>query len=519
MSPPSLADSNELRRGELLPSLDGSNELRRGKLLSASGLAKSYGGAHALAGVDFTLDAGEIHALVGENGAGKSTLIRILGGAVVPDGGEVTFLERPLPSGDPRTVRERGIATVHQEFTLVKDLSVADNIFLGRELARPFLRRGEMNAGVQRILDTLGVEVPPSARVGDLSVAGQQMVEIARALAIDAKVLILDEPSATLSGLEVERLFTVLRQLRLRGLGIIYISHRLEEIFDLADRVTVLRDGRTVSTGAAAGLTRAQLIRSMVGRDVSEEFPARHPQPGAVVLEVDHLSAPPRFSDVSFSVRQGEIVGLAGLVGAGRTSTALAIAGALHASGAVRLNGRPVRFRSPAEAIEHGIAYVTEDRKGRGIFPVMGTGENITIAYLRAYARAGLLRPPAERAAAAAKAREFDVRAARLSQPASTLSGGNQQKMLLARYLLKRRDLVILDEPTRGVDVGARAEIYGLMNRLTAEGLAILMISSELPEVLGMADRIVVLREGRTMGELARAAATPERVMGLATRT
>ena len=254
-------------------------------------------------------------------------------------------------------------------------------------------------------------------------------------------------------------------------------------------------------------------------RDVSEEFPARHPQPGAVVLEVDHLSAPPRFSDVSFSVRQGEIVGLAGLVGAGRTSTALAIAGALHASGAVRLNGRPVRFRSPAEAIEHGIAYVTEDRKGRGIFPVMGTGENITIAYLRAYARAGLLRPPAERAAAAAKAREFDVRAARLSQPASTLSGGNQQKMLLARYLLKRRDLVILDEPTRGVDVGARAEIYGLMNRLTAEGLAILMISSELPEVLGMADRIVVLREGRTMGELARAAATPERVMGLATRT
>jgi ABC-type sugar transport system ATPase subunit len=347
-------------------------------------------------------------------------------------------------------------------------------------------------------------------------VAQQQMVEIARALAIESRVLILDEPSATLSAVEVDRLFGVLRRLRARGLGIIYISHRLEEIFTLADRVTVLRDGRHVTTVEARDLERPQLIRWMVGRDVSEEFPPRDPSPGAAVLDVRHLASAPRFADVSFSVREGEIVGLAGLVGAGRTSAALAIAGALDARGEIELDGTPARFRSPAEAIARGIGYVTEDRKARGIFPMMRTDANITITFLRDYAPRLFLRIGRERAAASHKAREFDVRAQSLAQPAATLSGGNQQKMLLARYLLKPRRLLILDEPTRGVDVGARAEIYALMNRLTAEGLAVLMISSELPEVLGMADRIVVLREGRTAGELARADATAERVMALA---
>jgi ABC-type sugar transport system ATPase subunit len=319
-----------------------------------------------------------------------------------------------------------------------------------------------------------------------------------------------------LSSREAQRLFDVLRRLRGRGLGIIYISHRLDEIFSIADRITVLRDGRHVATAAAVEVDRARLIRWMVGRDVSEEFPPRTPAPGSTMLEVEHLAHPPRFSDVSFSVRSGEIVGLAGLVGAGRTSAALAVAGALPSAGAVRLNGRPVRFRSPAEAIDDGVAYVTEDRKGRGIFPLMETAQNITVTYLRDFVRAGILRTGAERVAAASAAQRFDVRTTSMRRPASTLSGGNQQKMLLARYLLKPRRVMILDEPTRGVDVGARAEIYALMNRLTSEGTALLMISSELPELLGMSDRVVVLHEGRTAGELTRQEATPERVMALA---
>jgi len=486
-------------------------------LVAASGLSKSYGGARALDGVDFAVAAGEIHALVGENGAGKSTLIKILGGAATPDAGTVTLDGRALPPGDPHASRRRGISIVHQEFTLVPELSVAENVFLGRERGRWVLARGEMRREVARLLDELGVALDPSARVRDLSVGGQQMVEIARALATEARVLILDEPTATLSRVDAERLFALLGRLRARGLGIVYISHRLEEIFAIADRITVLRDGRLVVSTPAAGVTRAQLIRWMVGRDVSEEFPARTPAPGTAVLDVRHLSAPPRFHDVSFSVREGEIVGLAGLVGAGRTSAALAIAGALPYTGDVLLRGGRVRFRSPADAITGGLAYVTEDRKARGIFPVLGVDHNITMTFLAAFAGHGLISRRRERAAAASQAREFDVRAAALSQRAASLSGGNQQKMLLARYLLERRALVILDEPTRGVDVGARAEIYALMNRLTADGLAVLMISSDLPEVLGMSDTVVVLRGGRTTGVLPRAEAAAERVMALAT--
>jgi ABC-type sugar transport system ATPase subunit len=345
------------------------------------------------------------------------------------------------------------------------------------------------------------------------------MVEVARALVCDAKVLVFDEPSAALSRVETDRLFAVLRRLRERGLAIIYISHRLDEIFALADRVTVLRDGRKVASAPAAGLDRSGLIRWMVGRDVSEEFPARPPLPGGadIALEVRNLGAPPRFSNVSFSVGAGEIVGLAGLVGAGRTSTALALAGALASTGDMQVSGRPVRFASPADAIGHGVVYVTEDRKARGLFPLMGVDANITISCLSMFAKAGVLSLRREREAAAAAARDFDVRAASLAQPVATLSGGNQQKMLLARVMLRRPVVVVLDEPTRGVDVGARAEIYRLMNRLTSQGLAIVIISSDLPEVLGMADRVVVMREGRTTGELARADATPEGVMSLAT--
>ena len=488
-------------------------------LLSAAGLSKSFPGVRALEGVDFELRPGEVHALLGENGAGKSTLIKILGGAVVPDAGEARLEGRPLPLGDPLAVRRLGINVVYQELTLVPEMTAAENIFLGREQGRPLLRRREMARAAHSLLDGLGARVAPGAPVRSLSVAQQQLVEIARALANESKAIILDEPSATLSDPEVERLFTVMRGLRARGLGIVYISHRLEEIFAIADRVTILRDGRTVASSPVAGIDRAQLIRWMVGRELTEEFPPRAPAPGDAVLEVRGLACPPHFSDVSLTVRRGEIVGLAGLVGAGRTSVALALFGALPAArGEVRLDGRPVRFGSPADAINAGMGYVTEDRRRRGLFRMLSSGANITISYLRSLTRLGVLTPGRERPVAAAAAKEFDVRAqAGLGQPAGTLSGGNQQKLLLARLLLRPRKLLVLDEPTRGIDVGAKAEIYALMNRLTAQGLGILMISSELPEVLGMSDRVVVMHEGRTAGELSRAQATPERVMELAT--
>jgi ABC-type sugar transport system ATPase subunit len=490
-------------------------------LLAATGVVKSFPGVRALAGVDFDLAAGEVHALVGENGAGKSTLIKILAGALAPDEGRVQLDGAALPGGDPLTVRRRGVAVVYQELTLVPELTAAENVFLGREQGVPLLRRREMGRAAQELLDGLGARVRSGAPVRELSLAQQQMVEIARALATRSRVLILDEPSATLTGVEVERLFAVLRGLRARGLGIVYISHRLEEIFSLADRVTVLRDGGRVVCAPVAGLPRAQIIRWMVGRDVSEEFPPRPPalegSAAEVVLEARGLAAPPRFREASLTVRRGEIVGLAGLVGAGRTSVALALFGALRAKGEVRLGGAAVRFRSPADAIAAGLGYVTEDRKRRGLFPLLGARANITIAYLESFTRRGFLSASRERAAAAAAAADVDLRSAGLEARAATLSGGNQQKLLLARYLLRPRRLLILDEPTRGVDVGAKAEIYALMNRLTASGLAILMISSELEEVLGMSDRVVVMHEGRTVGELARTQAKPEAVMELAT--
>jgi ABC-type sugar transport system ATPase subunit len=488
-------------------------------LLAASGLRKSFPGVRALEAVDFELRPGEVHALLGENGAGKSTLIKVFAGAVVPDAGEVRLDGEPLAFGDPLAVRRRGINIVYQELTLVPELTAAENIFLGREQGRPLLRRKDMARAAQALLDELGARVTPAAPVRTLSVAQQQLVEIARALANESRVLILDEPSATLSDPEVARLFAVLRRLRERGLGIVYISHRLEEIFAVADRVTVLRDGRRVASSPVAAVDRAQLIRWMVGRDVTEEFPPRASTRGETVLEVRGLACPPRFSDVSFTVHRGEIVGLAGLVGAGRTSVALALFGALpDVRGEVRLEGRPVRFASPAQAIDGGVGYVTEDRRRRGLFRRLSAAANITISYLRLFARRGWLSLARERAAAAGAAREFDVRAAGdLAHAAGTLSGGNQQKLLLARMLLEPRKLLILDEPTRGIDVGAKAEIYALMNRLTGEGLGILMISSELPEILGMSDRVIVMHEGRTAGELSRAEATPEAVMELAT--
>ena len=485
-------------------------------LLSARHLTKAFGGVTVLNDLDLDVAAGEIRAVVGENGAGKSTLIKILTGAVEPERGDVRLEGAPLPLGRPLATRDRGVSVVYQEFTLIPDLSVAENVFLGREQGGFWLSRFSMQRQAQAVLDDLGVRLDARAPVRTLSVAHQQMVEIARALVTDARVLILDEPSATLTTTEVVALFATLRRLRSKGLGIVYVSHRLDEIFALADSATVLRDGRHVVTAPIATFSRETLIRHMVGRDVSEEFPPRQSQPGAVVLELSELAAPPRFTNVSLTVQAGEIVGVAGLVGAGRTSMALATAGGLRASGSVRVAGARVSFRSPAEAIGRGVAYVTEDRKGRGVFPLLGLDENITVTHLAHLVRAGLLSRHRYQPRVLQAIRDFDIRAVHPGQLAGTLSGGNQQKALVARYLVEPPRVLILDEPTRGVDVGARSEIYRAMNRLTAAGLGILMISSDLPEVLGMSDRIVVMRGGRTVAELSRADATAERVMALA---
>jgi ribose transport system ATP-binding protein len=484
--------------------------------LSARGLSKQYGGVPVLQDVSLDVEAGEIRALVGENGAGKSTLIKILSGAVVPEAGEVLLDGAPLPVGQPLVTRQRGVSIVYQEFTLVPDLTVAENVFLGREEGSPLIRRRAMRQRTQTLLDELGVAVDAGALVRGLSVAHQQMVEIARALATEARVLILDEPSATLSSSEVPTLFRVLERLKARGLAMIYVSHRLDEIFTLCDNVTVLRDGRHVRTAHVDAYSHESLVRDMVGREVTQEYPTRHPRPGDVVLRVDGLSAPPRFHDVSLEVRAGEIVGVAGLVGAGRTSAALATVGALEATGRVEVAGSPIRFRSPAAAIANGVAYVTEDRKTRGVFGMLGVADNITVTHLRTFVRHGVLSLGQQRAAAEEAVRDFGIRTAGLHQPAGTLSGGNQQKALVARYVVKPPRVLILDEPTRGVDVGARAEIYRLMQRLTDAGLGILMISSDLSEVVGMSDRIVVMRDGRTVGQLP-GGASPEHVMELAT--
>jgi ABC-type sugar transport system ATPase subunit len=444
---------------------------------------------------------GEVHALVGENGAGKSTLMKVLGGAYVPDAGEVLLEGAPLPSGDPLAVRRRGIQIIYQELMLVPALSAADNIFLGRE-------RGRRAEEAQALLDDLGADVDARTPVERLSVPKQQMVEIARALGSASKVLVLDEPTSTLPEPDVRRLLDLVVRLKERGLGIIYISHRLDEVFAVADRITVLRDGCHVATGNS--FDRRTLIRHMVGRDLEEEFPPRDREPGEVVLEASGL-----LGGVDLELRAGEIVGLAGLVGSGRSKTGLTLFGAMATAGSIRVGGEPVRLRSPREALRAGIAYLTEDRKADGIFPWLDVGTNITIASLHHFAKAGWLDRNAERSAARRAADDFDVRSAGLRQRAGTLSGGNQQKALLARFLLRARKVLILDEPTRGIDVGAKAEIYQLMNRLTQQGMAILMISSEMEELLGMSDRVVVLREGRSVGTLRDP--TQEQVMELAT--
>ncbi|MEM7263756.1 MAG: sugar ABC transporter ATP-binding protein [Planctomycetota bacterium] len=487
-------------------------------LLRAIGVTKLWPGVTALDQVSLDLRAGEVHALVGENGAGKSTLVKILGGAEIPTEGSVELAGSPLPAGNPVAARAAGIGIIYQEFTLIPELTVAENIFLGREQQRRgFLDRGAMRESSREILARLGSTLDPDEKVKRLTVGSQQMVEIARALASEARVLIFDEPSATLTDRELERLFATIRELREQGLGVIYISHRLEEIFALADRVSVLRDGQHVWTRPVSDVDRAKLIHGMVGRELEDEYAYRSRELGVTVLEVEGLASPPRVVDVSFDLRRGEILGLAGLVGSGRTEAALALYGREpRTGGTARLNGEPIDFRHPWEALDRGMGYLTEDRKGEGIFAGLSVAENVTVGTLRDYRVGPFLSEQRQHAAAQAACERFDVRTAGLNKKIGQLSGGNQQKALLARLLIRDLSVLILDEPTRGVDIGAKSEIYQIIYALAEAGLGVVVISSDLPELLGVCDRIGVFSEGCTRGFLERDEATQESIMELA---
>jgi len=490
-------------------------------ILRMTNIVKNFAGVQALRGVDFDLYPGEVHAILGENGAGKSTLIKVITGVHQPNDGEIYLDGRQVHFANPLESRQHGIAAIYQEPSLFPDLDIAENIFVGRQpmgVGRRVAWR-RMYRGAAELLDSLGVELSPKTKARDLSVAQQQMVEIARALSVNAKILIMDEPTSSLTLAEVEDLFRIARRLREAGTAIVFISHRLEDLFELADRVTVLRDGDYVGTRETAGVTTEELIQMMVGRTLSDLFPKQEVEAGEVALKVDGLTLPGVFADVSFELRKGEILGMAGLVGAGRTDVARTIFGiATAAAGAIEIDGRPVKIRSPQQAMNLGLAYVPEDRQHHGLVLPMNLSQNITLPILSEYARGGWLKKGAELEAAQRAASQMAVKAASLWQKAQELSGGNQQKVVLAKWLSTHPRILMLDEPTRGIDVGTKAAVHALMSELAAQGMAILMISSELPEILGMSDRIIVMREGRVTAQLTRAEATQEKIMLAATQ-
>lgn len=486
-------------------------------LLRMEGITKSFSGVSVLRGVDLDLRAGEVLALLGENGAGKSTLIKVLAGAHVPDAGTIAIEGRVTPMRSPIEARRAGVAVIYQEFNLVPGLTAAENIFLGQERG-PWLRHGAERRRAAELFGRIGVAIDPDMPCHCLSIAQQQVVEIAKALAADARILVLDEPSATLTPQEVERLFAVMRDLQAQGLGLIYISHRLVEIDAIAQRVLVLRDGEVVGTRQVGQVDRDQLIEMMVGRRLDQEFPRRQVSPGEPRLVVSNLRRGVAVRDVSFSIRRGEVLGLTGLVGSGRTETARLIFGADRAeAGRIELDGRLLHIASPRDAIRAGIALLTEDRKGQGLVVAHSARDNFGLPNLHHWSRLGWLSSGGERQAFAGYIDSLRIRLASPEQPARTLSGGNQQKVVLAKWLEQHGEVLLFDEPTRGIDVGAKYEIYQLINALAAQGKAILLISSELPEVLGMADRILVMHEGRITGEIIEGrTATQEQIMRLA---
>ena len=491
-----------------------------GPAVELRGLAKRFGAVQALQGVDLALYPGEIHALLGENGAGKSTLVKILAGVHQPDAGTIAIGGEPVTFHDPLDARHHGVAVIHQHPTLFPDLDVAENVFIGRQPLDRFGRvdRRRMRQEVAALLGVLGVGFGPGTPVQALSVADQQLVEIVKALSLDARVLVMDEPSASLSAGEVERLFAIVRDLRDRGVAILFVTHRLDEVFALCDRITIFRDGMHVVTAPATELDTEAVIRQMVGRRLEALFPKEAAEIGEIALEIRGLTRAGAFRDVSFDLRRGEILGVFGLVGAGRTEVARVLFGVDRAeSGTVLLGGQPIAVRSPADALRLGIGYVPEDRHGQGLVLPFPIEDNVTLPVLSRLSRWGLLDRRRERALAADFATRLQVRMAGLDQAVAALSGGNQQKVVLAKWLATHPTVLILDEPTRGIDVGTKAEVHRLISHLATQGLAILMISSELPEILGMSDRIVVMHEGRLTGRFNRRDADQERLMFAAT--
>jgi ribose transport system ATP-binding protein len=484
------------------------------------GVTKKYPGVLALDGVDFDLRAGEIHVLLGENGAGKSTLVKILSGVVRPDEGEVLIDGAPLRLDPPSVARNLGISTVYQELALVPDMTVMQNIFMGREVTRGragLLDTATMRAETHRLLKLLDIDLDPDMPVRRLSLATRQVIEIVRALAWKSRALIMDEPTSSLSEHETEELFARIARLKAEGVGIIYISHRLEEMDRIADRITVMRDGRVVTTHDRGAVSRGELVRLMVGRELTEAFPKRVPTPGSEFLRVEHLTVPGRLVDVNFAVRAGEVLAIAGLVGAGRTETLRALVGLEPgAGGSVFVRGRPVRLTTPREAIREGIGLVPEDRHVQGLVLDMTVQQNIALASLPSCTNRGFLSFTRLAELARRYIARLRIKVASPAVRVATLSGGNQQKVVLARALAAGSNIVLLDEPTRGIDVGAKVEIYDLVNELAAEGNAVVLVSSELPEILGLADRIVVMREGRVSATMNRAEATQEAILAAA---
>ena len=488
-------------------------------LLTVDGAAKNFGGVKALVSASLTLYSHEIHALLGENGAGKSTLLKTLAGVHSLDAGTISLNGSPFQQGSTRTAREQGIAVIYQEPNLFPDLTLAENVFAGRQPVKGGSVDWKfMHDEAKRLFEQLGVSLNPGARARGLSIADQQIVEIAKAISTQANVIVMDEPTAALSSKEVERLFAVARNLRDQGCAVVFVSHRLDEVFALCDRITIMRDGSTVSTALISEMTEPEVIRAMVGRDVSELFPKLETTVGDVVLSVRNLARDGQFEDISFDVRAGEIVALAGLVGSGRSEVARAIFGVdAHNSGTVSMFGKELSHHSPSSAMAAGIALVPEDRRLQGLFMATSIAKNAAVTSLGRIRKAFLISARAEQELSEQWTMVMQTKFASIQDPVERLSGGNQQKVVLAKWLATNPKLLIVDEPTRGIDVGTKSEVHRLLSQKAKEGLAILMISSELPEVLGMADRVRVMREGHIVREFSRAEASSENVIASAT--
>ncbi|MFH5822880.1 sugar ABC transporter ATP-binding protein [Georgenia sp. AZ-5] len=486
-------------------------------VVTVRGLSKRYPGVQALDGVSLEVRAGEVHVLLGENGAGKSTLVKILSGAVQPDDGSIEVMGRPVTLPNPHAAQQAGISTVHQELSLVPDLTVAQNLFLGREITStgtPLLDRRGMNREAAALLRAVGLDVAPATPVRRLSLAVRQVVEIVRALSREPRVLILDEPTSSLSEQETDELFDRVRQITRQGVGVIYISHRLEELERIADRVTVMRDGRVVGEGLPASTPLPQLVRLMVGRDLAEEFPNRAVELGETLLTVEDLSVPGRVEGATFTLRAGEVVGIFGLVGAGRTELLRGLYGLEPAHGRATLRGRQlVPGGSPRRSLESGLALVPEDRHGWGLVLPLSIRDNVCLSSLDDCSSFGFLSRPSLEALAKRFTAALRVKAPNVKVPVRNLSGGNQQKVVIARALAAGSDVILLDEPTRGVDIGAKIEIYELVARLAADGKGVLVVSSDMPEVIGLSDRILVMSHGRLRAEFPRRQVTQEALL------